>query len=109
MRELGKLYAGLMNSNIMLLKEVNNALECSFVKVGIVQDVVVVKDEVLSEELRSKADLGILEGAGFQYFRNTFDSFALHVKAKKLYQNLRFSLKAEKAGNGTQNSEVIAA
>ncbi|WP_114783211.1 hypothetical protein [Botryobacter ruber] len=106
MRELGKLYEGLTNSNVMLLREVNNALECSFVKVGIVHEVVVVKDEVLSEELRNTAELGILEGAGLQHFRNTFDSFVLHVKAKRLYLELRFSLKA---GKETPQNKVYAA
>ena len=56
------------------------------------KQVVVVTDEVLSSMLSHAGLNGIVEGVDFQVFRNTFDSFSLRVKARKLYKELVTSL-----------------
>ncbi|WP_114778714.1 hypothetical protein [Botryobacter ruber] len=92
MKEIDELRKGLKNSSIMLLKEHRHALECSFVKEGIVNHIVHVEDDILAEALRQKITSGIAEGVHFNAFRHEFESFALHVKARKLYADLAFSL-----------------
>ena len=92
MREIDELRKGLRNSSIMLLKEHQNFLECSFVKEGLVNCIAVVEDDTLAEALRQRVKSGIAEGIHFNTFKHEFESFALHVKAKKLYSDLAFNL-----------------
>jgi hypothetical protein len=90
--ELNRLHEGLTNSNTLIIKNAGTELECSFLKEGFEKKVVIIKDDVLAAELSCAAVNGIIEGADFQVFRNTFNSFSLRVKARKLYQELSSSL-----------------
>jgi hypothetical protein len=91
-RELNRLHEGLTNSNTLIIKNAVTGLECSFLKDGFEKQVVIIKDDVLAAELSVAGVNGIIEGTDFQVFRNTFDSFSLRVKARKLYQELNSSL-----------------
>lgn len=89
MEELERLQKGLQNSNILVLKPVENRLECSFIREGMVQDNFLVSDEVLVSALNEKASCGVVEGFSFQNLRNNYGWFSLHVKSKKLLQELQ--------------------
>lgn len=91
-RELNSLHKGLKNSNTLIIKNTRTGLECSFLKEGFEKQVVIIKDDVLATELSCAGVNGIIEGADFQVFRNTFNNFSLRVKARKLFQELQSSL-----------------
>lgn len=88
MEELDRLQKGLQNSQRLVLKQINNSLECSFYKEGVVQDNFIVTDEVLISALTKKGSYGVLEGYNFNYLRTNYGWFSLHVKSKKLLQEL---------------------
>ncbi|TXK49262.1 hypothetical protein FVR03_06780 [Pontibacter qinzhouensis] len=92
MKELDKLRKGLKIGDILLIEDYGNTLKCIFMAGGLAKSSFIVKDDALVEALRLKGDHGILEGASFHAFKNTFDSFALHVKARKLYDELSYNL-----------------
>lgn len=89
MEELDRLQKGLQNSNILVLKPVDNKLVCSFIKEGMVQDDFEVTDEILVSALNEKAKHGVVEGFNFQNLRNNYGWFSLRVKSKKLLQELQ--------------------
>ena len=90
MEELDRLQKGLQNSNTLVLKSFNNKLECSFIKEGMVQDNFYVTDEVLVTALSKKAKFGVVEGFNFNNLLHNYDWFSLHVKSKKLLQELQY-------------------
>ncbi|MFT2009889.1 hypothetical protein ACMA1I_14515 [Pontibacter sp. 13R65] len=92
MKELEKLRKGLSVGNILLIKDYGNSLNCIFMKDGLAKLTFNVKDDNLVEALRLKGEHGIVEGANFMSFKNSFDSFSLHVKARKLYEELNYNL-----------------
>lgn len=89
MEELDRLQKGLQDSHTLVLKPLNNSLECSFIKEGMVQDNFVVTDEVLVTALSQKAKFGVVEGFNFNNLRNNYGWFSLHVKSKKLLLELQ--------------------
>lgn len=89
MEELDRLQKGLQNSHRLVLKPINNALECLFIKEGMVQDNFMVTDEVLVSALSGKAKFGVVEGFSFNSLRQNYGWFSLHVKSKKLLQELQ--------------------
>jgi hypothetical protein len=91
-KELQDLATGMMNSNTLLLRKIGPALECRFTMEGIERHRTIVKCEILAEALLQKSTFGILEGAMFVEFKNSFDSFSLHVKAMHLYNKLNATL-----------------
>lgn len=88
MKDLENLRDGLMQSTALLMKDSGKKIDCSFVKEGMVQQMVVIEDEVLASALRKTGVSGILEGEDLHEFRSRFDGFSLHVKAQKLYRAL---------------------
>jgi hypothetical protein len=89
MEELDRLQKGLQGSQRLVLKQINNTLECSFIKEGIVQDNFMVTDEVLISALTKKGKFGVLEGFNFNNLRTNYGWFSLHVKSKKLLKELQ--------------------
>lgn len=96
-KDLNRLHKGLMNSSTMVMKKVSGGLECSFLKKGFTNNVILIKDDVLAEALVSSGVNGNIAGVDLLAFRNAFDTFSLRVKAKKLYQELHTSLPAANA------------
>ncbi len=88
MEELERVQKGLETSNILVLKTIDNRLECSFIKEGMVQYNFLVSDDVLVSALNEKASFGVVEGFSFHNLRNNYGWFSLHVKSKKLLQEL---------------------
>jgi hypothetical protein len=89
MEELERLQKGLQNSNTLLLKSIEDKLECSFIKEGMVQDNFFVSDTILVSALIEKANYGVVEGLHFQHLRNNYGWFSLKVKSKKLLMELQ--------------------
>lgn len=89
MEELDRLQKGLLNSQRLVLKQIDNSLECSFIKEGMVQDNFKVTDEVLISALTKKSRFGVVEGFNFNHLRSNYGWFSLHVKSKKLLQELQ--------------------
>lgn len=89
MKELERIENGLKKSNTLLYKQDNSGLACSFVNGGMVVDSFVVEDNVLAEALAKKGMNGVVEGSDFALLRNNYDWFTLHVKTKKLYEELK--------------------
>jgi len=89
MEELERLQKGLQNSNTLVLKTINDKLECSFIREGMVHDNFEVTDEILASVLNEKAEHGVVEGFNFQNLRNNYGWFSLRVKSKKLLQELQ--------------------
>lgn len=88
MEELDRLQNGLFNSQLLVLKPIDNSLELSFIKEGMVQDNFIITDEVLVDALSKKGRHGVVEGFHFNELRNNYGWFSLHVKSKKLLQEL---------------------
>ena len=88
MEELEGLYKGLKESNTLLLKECESHLQCEFMKGGMVVRTVLVYCPILASALRQECIHGILEGNRFTKFLHNFSRFSLHVKTRKLYQEL---------------------
>ena len=88
MEELEELSVGLNKSNTLLLKEHNQYLQCEFLKEGMVRHTVLVHCPTLANALRQECRYGILEGTAFSNFKNNFSKFSLHIKARRLYQEL---------------------
>lgn len=91
MKELEELAIGLVGTNTLLLKEKGNLLECQFLVGGLVRHTVQVKCKYLAAALKQQSVLGIIEGGNFISFRSKFSGFSLHVKTKKLYNQLSAS------------------
>lgn len=89
MKELDRLKEGLGESHVLLYKNEDRGLECSFVREGLVVDSFVIEDNVLAQALCEKGTNGIVEGINFQMLRNNYDWFSLSVKSKKLYEKLK--------------------
>ncbi|GAB3204033.1 hypothetical protein ABID22_003257 [Pontibacter aydingkolensis] len=89
MKELDRLKEGLVESHVLLYKNEDRGLTCSFVKEGLVVDSFTIKDNVLAQALSEKGTNGIVEGINFQQLRNNYDWFSLSVKTKKLYEELK--------------------
>lgn len=89
MEELDRLQKGLQNSHTLVLKQIDNSLECSFIREGMVQDNFLVTDEVLISALTRKGKFGVVEGHSFNNLRYNYGWFTLHVKSKKLLQELQ--------------------
>ncbi|RDV13549.1 hypothetical protein DXT99_18595 [Pontibacter diazotrophicus] len=96
-KDLNRLHKGLMNSSTLLMKKVSGGLECSFLREGFTNNVVLIKDDVLAEALISSGVNGIIAGVDLLVFRSAFNTFSLRVKARKLYQELHASLPAANA------------
>ncbi|MBC5991268.1 hypothetical protein [Pontibacter cellulosilyticus] len=89
MKELDRLKEGLGESHVLLYKNEDRGLKCSFVKEGLVVDSFVIEDDVLAKALAEKGLNGVVEGSNFQMLRNNYDWFSLSVKTKKLYEELK--------------------
>ena len=89
MKDLDRLKQGLGESNVLLYKNDDQGLKCSFVREGLVVDSFVIEDDVLANALAEKGTNGIVEGSNFQMLRNNYDWFSLSVKTKKLYKELK--------------------
>lgn len=89
MEELERLQKGLQSSHRLVLKQLEDSLECSFFKEGVVQDNFTVTDEVLISALTKKGKYGVLEGYNFNDLRTNYGWFSLHVKSKKLLKELQ--------------------
>lgn len=89
MKELDRLKKGLGGSHVLLYKNEDSGLKCSFVKEGLVVDSFVIEDDVLAKALSEKGMNGVVEGSNFQMLRNNYDWFSLSVKTKKLYEELK--------------------
>lgn len=89
MEELDRIKNGISNSNLLLYKDEDCGLKCSFVKEGRVVDSFVVEDDVLAKALAQKGVHGIVEGSSLQMLRNNYDWFSLSVKTKKLLNELK--------------------
>ncbi|MFD2999508.1 hypothetical protein ACFS7Z_03980 [Pontibacter toksunensis] len=81
----------------MPMKYVSGGLECTFLKEGSTNNVILIRDEVLAEALMHTGIRGIIAGADLKILVNTFDRFCLRVKARKLYQELHDTLLAANA------------
>ena len=92
MKELEQLRKGLTEGDVLLIEDYGNSLKCIFTKGGLAKLSFMVEEDALVEALRLKGEHGIVEGATFHAFKGTFDSFALHVKARKLYDELNYNL-----------------
>ena len=89
MKELDRLKEGLGESHVLLYKNEDRGLKCSFVKEGLVVDSFVIEDDVLARALTEKGLNGVVEGSNFQMLRSNYDWFSLSVKTKKLYEELK--------------------
>ncbi|WP_299826566.1 hypothetical protein [uncultured Pontibacter sp.] len=89
MKELDRLKNGLGDSHVLLYKNEDQGLKCSFVREGMVVDSFVIEDDVLAQALSEKGMNGVVEGSNFQMLRNNYDWFSLSVKSKKLYKELK--------------------
>ncbi len=89
MEELDRLKKGLVEGHVLMYKDEDKGLQCSFVKGGLVVDSFVIEDNVLANALASKGTNGIVEGSNLQMLRNNYDWFSLSVKSKKLYEELK--------------------
>ncbi|MDX5421817.1 MAG: hypothetical protein LPK14_06160 [Hymenobacteraceae bacterium] len=89
MKELDRIQEGLAKSNLLVYKNEEAGLKCSFVKEGLVVDSFVIKDEVLAEAISAKGMNGIVEGSNLQMLRNNYGWFSLSVKTRKLYKELQ--------------------
>lgn len=89
MKELDRLKEGLGESHVLLYKNEDRGLKCSFIREGLVVDSFVIEDDVLAEALTEKGMNGIVEGINFHLLRNNYDWFSLSVKSKKLYKELK--------------------
>jgi hypothetical protein len=89
MEELDRLKQGLVSGHVLMYKNEDKGLQCSFVKEGLVVDSFVIEDNVLSSALAAKGTNGIVEGSNLQMLRNNYDWFSLSVKSKKLYEELK--------------------
>ncbi|PRY09697.1 hypothetical protein CLV24_11834 [Pontibacter ummariensis] len=92
MRELERLQNGLSKSKTLLYKPDQEGLACSFVNGGLVIDSFTIEDGVLADALAKKGVNGVVEGSNFEMLKNNYEWFSLHVKSKKLYQELESSL-----------------
>ena len=89
MKELDRLKEGLGESHVLLYKNEDKGLKCSFVKEGLVVDSFVIEDNVLARALTERGTNGVVEGPNFHMLRNNYDWFSLSVKSKKLYEELK--------------------
>lgn len=89
MKDLDRLKEGLGASSVLLYKNDDQGLQCSFVREGLVVDSFVIEDDVLANALAEKGTNGIVEGSNFQMLRNNYDWFSLSVKTKQLYKELK--------------------
>ena len=89
MEELDRIQNGLVNSHTLWLKYRDKAVECSFVREGLVKDNIIIQDQVLAEALNSKSINGIIEGDNLLTLRNNYSWFSLSVRTKRLYQELQ--------------------
>jgi hypothetical protein len=90
-KELQKLAEALPDTNKLLLKENRNGLDCHFLMGGLVRHTVHVRSRALVTALLQASVRGIVEGAGYIAFRESFSGFALHVKATALHEELSHS------------------
>ncbi len=91
LEELQTLAEALPANSKLLLKANRSGLVCQFLKGGLVRHTVHVRSSALVSALLQVSVCGILEGAGYITFRELFSGFALRVKAKALYEDLRNS------------------
>jgi hypothetical protein len=89
MEELDRLKEGLIKSNVLVYKNEDHGLKCSFVKKGMVVDSFVIEDTVLAQALSERGVQGIVEGSNLHVLRNNYDWFSLSVKTKKLLCELK--------------------
>ena len=89
MEELDRLKKGLVEGHVVMYKNDDKGLQCSFVKEGLVVDSFTIEDNVLAHALAAKGTNGIVEGSNLQMLRNNYDWFTLSVKTKKLYEELK--------------------
>mgnify|MGYP005749688431 CR=1 FL=1 len=89
MEDLDRLQKGLGKSHVLIYKNEDQGMKCSFVKEGLVVDSFVIEDDVLANALAEKGTNGIVEGSNFQMLRNNYDWFSLSVKTKQLYKELK--------------------
>ncbi|MBB6611703.1 hypothetical protein H7F15_11695 [Pontibacter sp. Tf4] len=85
---LERLKKGLDNSQLMLMKNEEEGLACSFIKYGMVQDNFLVKDEYVVQALKQTGINGVVEGNTFERLRNNYGWFSLRVKSRKLLKEL---------------------
>jgi hypothetical protein len=95
MRDLNRLHEGLLNSTTLVIKDQGDNVECSFINEGIVASTFTIKEEVLIATLREKGLKGIVEGTQFATFKNNFKRFILGVKARRLFNELCYTLPSQ--------------
>ncbi|MBC5772734.1 hypothetical protein H8S95_01550 [Pontibacter sp. KCTC 32443] len=88
LQELHNLSIGLAKSNTLILKQQNSTLACQFLSGGLTTHEVQVKVKLLVNALWQASTLGIIEGANYTAFRNDFDNFSFHIKARFVYLEL---------------------
>lgn len=86
--ELQELSLGLLDSNTLILKQINGSMLCQFLSHGLVNYTVMVTSQLLATTLWQLSSLGIIDGSDFVVFKNVFSKFCLHVKARQLYAEL---------------------
>jgi hypothetical protein len=89
MKELDRIKKALQHSNILVIRESEKKVECSFIKEGLVYDNFQIENNALASALHEKSMNGIVEGFNFERLRNTYEWFALHVKSKMLLDTLK--------------------
>lgn len=88
MKELERIENGLNKSKTLLYKSEQQGLACSFVNGGLVIDSFVIEDDVLADALSRKGLNGVVEGSNFELLKTNYSWFSVHVKTKKLCQEL---------------------
>lgn len=89
MNELERLHNGLGNSNMLLLKNKMNGLECIFIKEGLEVDHFLINNNILADALAKASVNGIVEGSDFSQLKNNYDWFSLRVRSKALFLQLQ--------------------
>ena len=95
MKDLNRLQEGLLNNTTLVIKDLGTSLECSFLKEGLVTNSFVIEEEVLNAIMREKGLNGIVEGVQFATFKNNFKRFTLGVKARRLFNELCYTVPSQ--------------
>lgn len=88
-KELQELAAGLDKGNILVLRRRASMYECQFLDGGLVCHVVQLHNTPLAAALLQVSVTGIIAGATYETFKNTFSEFCFKIKTRSLYQELK--------------------
>ncbi|MBD1396496.1 hypothetical protein H9Q13_04910 [Pontibacter sp. JH31] len=89
MKDFERIKNALNHSNILVLKNEEKKVECSFIKEGLVYDNFEIENRALASALQEKSTNGIVEGFNFERLKNTYDWFTLHVKSRMVLEALK--------------------